>query len=68
MFTLDQARAGWEIVKNPPYSPDLTSNDFHLFVSMYVQLGGQQFQTDDEITVSCIGYALRTKAFMENLL
>jgi hypothetical protein len=27
-------RWGWEILERPPYSPDLTPSDFHLFPNM----------------------------------
>jgi hypothetical protein len=40
---------GWEIMNDPPYSADLVFHDFHLFGPMKVHLGGQKFQTDDEL-------------------
>jgi hypothetical protein len=38
----------FEVLKHPPYSPDLASLDFHLFVPMKEQLRGQKFP-DDEV-------------------
>jgi hypothetical protein len=40
---------GWEIMNHHPHNPDLASSDFHLFGPMKVYLGGQKFQTDDEL-------------------
>ncbi|GFU05368.1 histone-lysine N-methyltransferase SETMAR [Trichonephila clavipes] len=41
-------RFGWEMVSHPPYSPDLAPSDFHLFPELKKNLGGTQFQTDEE--------------------
>lgn len=40
---------GWEIMIHPPYSPGLSSRNFHLFGLMKVHLEGQKFQNDDEL-------------------
>ncbi|GFX48781.1 histone-lysine N-methyltransferase SETMAR [Trichonephila clavipes] len=42
-------RFGWEMVSHPPYSPDLAPSDFHLFPELKKNLGGTQFQTDEEV-------------------
>jgi hypothetical protein len=34
---------------HPPYSPDLTPSDLHLFTWMKVWLGTQQFNTNEEL-------------------
>ena len=34
---------------NPPYSPDLALNDFHLFLHLKTFLGGKCFDDDDEV-------------------
>jgi hypothetical protein len=39
----------WKIMIHPPYSPDLPPSDFHMFGPMKVHLGGQKFQTDNEL-------------------
>jgi histone-lysine N-methyltransferase SETMAR len=39
------ATMGWEIMNQPPYSPDLTPSDFHLFGPMKARLE----VTDDEL-------------------
>ncbi|CAI5787001.1 Hypothetical predicted protein [Podarcis lilfordi] len=42
---------GYEILPQPPYSPDLTPSDFHLFTTMKLFLRGTLFP-DDEMLVS----------------
>jgi hypothetical protein len=38
-----------EVMNHPSYSPDLVPSDVHLFGPLKVRLGGQIFQTDDEL-------------------
>ena len=40
---------GWEIFIHPPYSPDLSPSDFHLFLSMSNTLRNKVFTNDDEL-------------------
>ena len=35
---------GWEVVPHPPYSPDISPTDFHLFLSMDSQLKNREFR------------------------
>jgi hypothetical protein len=42
----------WETTNQPPYSPDLTTSDFHLFGPLKLYPGGQKFQSDDELKCS----------------
>lgn len=44
---LDQL--GWETLEHPPYSPDLSPCDFHLFGPLKEALGGQKFHSDNEV-------------------
>jgi histone-lysine N-methyltransferase SETMAR len=47
--TVDTLRAlKYEVLKHPPYSPDLAPSDFHLFGPMKEHLQGQKF-ADDEV-------------------
>jgi hypothetical protein len=47
--TVDTLRAlKFEVLKHPPYSPDLAPSDFHLFGPMKEHLRGQKF-ADDEV-------------------
>ena len=35
----------WDIFDHPPYSPDLVSSDFHLFLHQMKYLAGEKFET-----------------------
>ncbi|UYV70414.1 hypothetical protein LAZ67_7002932 [Cordylochernes scorpioides] len=50
---------GWELVSHPPYSPDVAPSDFHFFPELKKNLGGTQFQDDDEFGRS--GFRLSTR-------
>ena len=39
----------WEVLDQPPYSPDFTPSDYHFFGPLKKHLGGQHFRTDAEI-------------------
>ncbi|UYV67987.1 hypothetical protein LAZ67_5002717, partial [Cordylochernes scorpioides] len=40
----------WEIFTHPPYYPDLSPSDFHLFPALKLHLGGKHFaMVDDEV-------------------
>jgi hypothetical protein len=41
------ATFGWEQFDHPPYSPDVTPSDFHVFLHLKTFLGGQQFHEDN---------------------
>jgi len=46
----------WEILPQPPYSPDIASSDYHLFRSMTHGLSEQHFTSyEDTKIVSMIG-------------
>lgn len=40
---------GWQVLKHPPYSPDLAPSDYHLFGPLKRGLTGQHFNNDDEV-------------------
>ena len=42
-------RFGWETLKHPPYSPDLSSCDFHIYCDLKKDIRGRQFHSDDEM-------------------
>ena len=49
-LTLDTiSKLGWEVLEHPPYSPDLSPCDYHMFGPLKEALGGQRFNTDDEV-------------------
>jgi hypothetical protein len=39
----------WELFHHSPYSPDLTSSDYHLFTYVKNWLGSQLFNNDEEL-------------------
>jgi hypothetical protein len=43
------ANLGWTVLPHPPYSPDLTPSDFHLFGPMKDGLRGQHFPGNDAV-------------------
>ncbi|UYV62625.1 hypothetical protein LAZ67_2001351 [Cordylochernes scorpioides] len=47
---------GWELVSHPPYSPDVATSDVHLFPELKKNLGGTQFQDDDELEEAVLGF------------
>ncbi|GBM24492.1 Histone-lysine N-methyltransferase SETMAR [Araneus ventricosus] len=46
-MTLQQFR--WETLEHPPYSPELSSCDFHVFGPLKQAIRGHRFTTDDEV-------------------
>jgi len=39
----------WTLLEHPPYSPDLSPCDFHLFGPLKEALGGQRFKDDEGV-------------------
>ncbi|KOC67963.1 hypothetical protein WH47_12293 [Habropoda laboriosa] len=54
-------RFNWNFLSHPPYSPEITSSDYHLFRALQRSFGGQIFDNIDSLRNS-IG-----KYFHENL-
>lgn len=40
---------GWEILRHPPYSPDIAPSDYHLFRSLEHHLRGHRFNNDNDV-------------------
>jgi len=47
---------GYELISHPPYSPDLTSCDFFLFLNLKTWLGGKKFSSNEEVIVAVNEY------------
>ena len=45
MTTPKLLQLGWEVLIHPPYSPDITPSDFHLFRSLQNSLNGKNFNS-----------------------
>ena len=43
------AYLGFQLLDHPPYSPDLTTSDYHLFPGLKKQLRGRHFSSDAEV-------------------
>jgi len=44
-----QAYQGFQFLDHPPYSPDLTPSDYHLFPGLKKKLKGRHFSSDAEV-------------------
>ena len=40
---------GWDVLKHPPYSPDVAPSDYHLFRSLEHFLRGKRFTKDEDV-------------------
>ena len=40
---------GWETLQHPPYSPDLSPCDFHIFGDLKKDIGGNLFHSEKEV-------------------
>uniref|UniRef100_A0A3B5M255 Tc1-like transposase DDE domain-containing protein n=1 Tax=Xiphophorus couchianus TaxID=32473 RepID=A0A3B5M255_9TELE len=49
---------GFEVMKHPPYSPDLAPTDYHLFRSLQAYLSGKRFQTREDVKKAIGDYFL----------
>jgi len=46
----------YELLKHPPYSPDLAPSDFCLFPKLKLFLAAQRFSSNQEATAAVEGY------------
>jgi len=68
--TVDTLRAlKFDVLKHPPYSPDLAPSDFHLFGCTKEHLRGQKFADDNEVmeAVQCWLKATPKSFFLEDI-
>ena len=58
------ARKGWNVMPQPPYSPNLAPSDFHLFGPLKDDLRGEHFEIDAEVMCAVKNWMKETeKAF-----
>jgi len=48
-YDFSTQKVKWDILDHPPYSPDFTPSDFHLFFHLKKRLAGKKFDDDDEV-------------------
>ncbi|EGI63726.1 Histone-lysine N-methyltransferase SETMAR, partial [Acromyrmex echinatior] len=59
---------GYELLPNPPYSPDLVPCDFFLFPNLKKSLAGQKFQSNEEVIAATEAFAdLEKTYFLDGL-
>jgi histone-lysine N-methyltransferase SETMAR len=46
----------WEILDQPPYSPDLAPSDYHLFRSLQNHLNSKKFERFEEVNDAILAY------------
>ena len=46
----------WDTSDHPPYSPDLASSDFHLFLKMKEHLAGKRHADDEDLQHSVVDW------------
>lgn len=39
----------WEVIDHPPYSPDASPSDYHLFLSLQNHLNGKMFENSEGV-------------------
>jgi hypothetical protein len=59
----------WDVLPHPPYSPDLSPSDYHLFGPMKRVLGGKRFRTNDEVIAAVQSWIHKQpKTFFETVI
>ena len=63
------AELNWEIMLYPPYSPDLSLTDFHLFLSLDNHMKNRTFNIEDDLKTETHNFfQSRTKDFYKKFL
>ena len=61
------AELNWEIMPHPPYSPDLSPTDFHLFLRLDHHMKNRTFNIEDDLKTEVHNFfQSRTKDFYKN--
>jgi histone-lysine N-methyltransferase SETMAR len=67
LIQLKLEQLGWKTLERPPYSPDLSSCDFHVFCPLNEALGGQRFNDDAGVEAYvCSWLQTRPTSFYED--
>jgi hypothetical protein len=48
----------FQVLTQPPYSPEIGPSDYHLFGPFKEALGGHRFSSDQELKERCLGGSL----------
>ncbi|KZC10043.1 Histone-lysine N-methyltransferase SETMAR, partial [Dufourea novaeangliae] len=57
---------GWDVLPHPPYSPNVTPSDSHLFRSLHNSLPGKTFDSNEGVKIYIIQFfANKEKKFYE---
>jgi histone-lysine N-methyltransferase SETMAR len=60
-------KLNWEVLPHPPYSPDLSPTDYHLFRSLANYMREKQFKKQEEVTQELQNFfSSKDAAFFEN--
>jgi hypothetical protein len=51
----------WDVLPQPPYSPDLAPSDYHLFGPMKGVIGDKRFRNNDEVIAAVQSYTSNRK-------
>ena len=58
---------GWEVMPDPPYSPDFAPSDYHLFRSLQNHLNGKTFDSNEAVKYELIQFfASKNQTFYES--
>ena len=61
------AELNWKIMLYPPYSPDLSSADFHLFLTLDSHMKNRTFNIENDLKTEVHNFfQSRTKDFYKN--
>ena len=58
---------GWEVLDHPSYNPNLAPSDYHLFTDLEKWLGGQRFDSNDELKSSVADWVSTQERIFYNM-
>ena len=60
------AEVGWEILLHPPYSPDIASSNYYLFLSLQNFLTGKKFKNEEDVKQALVQFFAKDETFFKN--